>query len=56
MLQHIILLRNQKKDERFIYRRTDERFKFYYDLKKLFYFKDINYLTEEKIDDVRKNW
>ena len=29
--------------------------KFYYDLKKLFYFKDINHLTEGKIDDVRKN-
>ena len=28
--------------------------KFYYDLKKLFYFKDINHLTEGKIDDVRK--
>ena len=25
MLQHIIILRNQKKGERFIYRRTDER-------------------------------
>ena len=56
MLKHIIILRNQKKKEKGIFiEELMKDLKLDDDKKKLFYFKEINHLTEGKIDDIRKN-